>query len=105
MPVALEGAIKASETQIKNGFSISQTKDFFEKEINGLRGVAILLVVLFHYEIFPFSGGFIGVDIFFVISGYLITRIILAELQETNKFSFINAPQSMDRIIKAFKII
>lgn len=55
----------------------------FEFEINGLRGVAILLVVLFHYEIYPFTGGFIGVDIFFVISGYLIGKII-----EKENFSF-----------------
>ena len=61
---------------------------FFEKEINGLRGVAILLVVLFHYEIFPFSGGFIGVDIFFVISGYLITKIIINK--KYNDLNYIN---------------
>ena len=62
----------------------------FEKEINGLRGIAILLLVLFHFEIFPFSGGFIGVDIFFVISGYLISKIIINKNYENlNYWSFV----------------
>ena len=55
----------------------------FEVEINGLRGIAIALVVLFHFEIYPFSGGFVGVDIFFVISGYLISLIILKDIKST----------------------
>ena len=45
--------------------------------IDLLRAMAIVLVLLFHFEIFNFTGGYIGVDIFFVISGYLITKIIL----------------------------
>ena len=57
-----------------------------EVEINGLRGLSIILVVLFHYEIVPFSGGFIGVDIFFIISGYLITKIIIRK--DHNAFSY-----------------
>lgn len=53
----------------------------FRKEIDGLRTVAVIPVILFHAGFAVFSGGFIGVDIFFVISGYLITATIMADLQ------------------------
>ncbi|MGY8960756.1 MAG: acyltransferase family protein [Alphaproteobacteria bacterium] len=51
----------------------------YRAEIDGLRAVAILPVILFHAGTEWFDGGFVGVDIFFVISGYLITSIILHE--------------------------
>ena len=53
----------------------------YRADIDGLRAVAVLPVVLFHYGYTTFSGGFIGVDIFFVISGYLITSIITSEIE------------------------
>ncbi|MFX0547253.1 acyltransferase family protein, partial [Roseovarius sp. S1116L3] len=51
----------------------------YRSEIDGLRAVAVVPVILFHAGMSVFSGGYVGVDIFFVISGYLITSIILAE--------------------------
>jgi peptidoglycan/LPS O-acetylase OafA/YrhL len=53
----------------------------YRSEIDGLRAVALLPVILFHAGIETFRGGFAGVDVFFVISGYLITSIMLAEKQ------------------------
>jgi peptidoglycan/LPS O-acetylase OafA/YrhL len=53
----------------------------YRSEIDGLRALAVLPVIFFHAGIDAFSGGFVGVDVFFVISGYLITSIILTELQ------------------------
>jgi peptidoglycan/LPS O-acetylase OafA/YrhL len=52
----------------------------YRSEIDGLRALAVLPVILFHAGFSAFSGGFVGVDIFFVISGYLITRIILDDI-------------------------
>lgn len=59
----------------------------YHREIDGLRAVSVVAILLFHLEVAKFSGGFIGVDVFFVISGFLITRIIVSSL-ETGRFSF-----------------
>ncbi|MGZ4970646.1 MAG: acyltransferase family protein [Methylobacter sp.] len=61
----------------------------YRREIDGLRALAVVPVILFHAGFQSFSGGFVGVDVFFVISGYLITTIILAE-QSAGTFSIIN---------------
>lgn len=60
----------------------------YRKEIDGLRAVAVVPVVFFHAGSSLFAGGYVGVDVFFVISGYLITSIILNDLSK-DKFSFI----------------
>ncbi len=61
----------------------------YRREIDGLRALAVIPVILFHSGFELFSGGFVGVDVFFVISGYLITSIILTELKKES-FSLIN---------------
>ncbi len=60
----------------------------YRAEIDGLRALAVLPVIFFHAGFEYFKGGYIGVDIFFVISGYLITSIIIKE-QELNNFSLL----------------
>ena len=67
-------------------------KIYYRPEIDGLRAIAVISVIIYHAHVAvlglnPFQGGFIGVDIFFVISGYLITSIILKELITTGSFS------------------
>ena len=61
----------------------------YRAEIDGLRAIAVIPVILFHAGFEYFKGGYIGVDVFFVISGYLITTIIIAE-KENGVFSLIN---------------
>ncbi|MCB1862874.1 MAG: acyltransferase, partial [Gammaproteobacteria bacterium] len=74
---------------------VNSSKLSYRAEIDGLRAIAVISVILYHSQMVLFGrdwfkGGFIGVDIFFVISGYLITRIILSELQAKGSFSFLN---------------
>ena len=61
----------------------------YRAEIDGLRALAVVPVILFHAGFELFSGGFVGVDVFFVISGYLITTILIEDI-ENNRFSIVN---------------
>ena len=61
----------------------------YRREIDGLRAVAVLPVILFHAGFPLFGGGFVGVDVFFVISGFLITGIIVEEMRH-GRFSLLN---------------
>ena len=64
----------------------------YRPEIDGLRAVSVVLVILFHLDPTTTPGGFVGVDVFFVISGYVITRNILHHSCNATNFRF---PPSM----------
>jgi peptidoglycan/LPS O-acetylase OafA/YrhL len=63
--------------------------DRFRPDLEGLRAVAVVLVLLFHAGIPGFPGGYVGVDVFFVLSGFLITGLIVRELQRTGTVSLV----------------
>ena len=58
------------------------------RDIEGLRAVAVIAVVLYHFGVPGFDGGYVGVDVFFVVSGFLITSILVTERQSTGRISF-----------------
>ena len=62
----------------------------YRPDIDGLRALAVLCVIFYHVGFESFSGGYVGVDVFFVISGYLITNLIVNEVRKTKSFNFAN---------------
>lgn len=70
--------------------SIPKNPSEYRSDIDGLRSIAVLSVILYHVQLSAFEGGFVGVDVFFVISGYLITRLIVKEVSSTGGFRFGN---------------
>ena len=76
----------------------------YRQDIDALRGLSLLLVIFYHA--FPkfLSGGFVGVDVFFVISGYLITKIIIKQLDH-NKFILKYSRTSEISMIKACSLV
>jgi peptidoglycan/LPS O-acetylase OafA/YrhL len=67
---------------------VKRARDF-RPDVAGLRGIAVLLVVLFHAGLSQVSGGFVGVDVFFVISGFVITGVLLREHEKTKGTSLL----------------
>jgi peptidoglycan/LPS O-acetylase OafA/YrhL len=80
-------AAQASQSR-DSGLSLSERRDFrlgYRPALDGLRGVSILAVMLYHTRLLP--GGFLGVDVFFVLSGFLITSLLLEEHASTGRVS------------------
>jgi len=88
-PVFAERNVFVRSLQMANEVRQNYQSASFRPDIEGLRGIAILIVVLFHCGVPGFSGGFIGVDVFFVLSGYLITGLLVDEVQKQSKLSLL----------------
>ena len=69
---------------------IKKDKTKLLNHIQFLRGISVLLVFFYHLKLEYFDLGFLGVDIFFVISGFVITSIIYNEFEKTKKIDFLN---------------
>jgi peptidoglycan/LPS O-acetylase OafA/YrhL len=84
--------------------SVDRTK--YRPDIDGLRAFAVFAVVAYHAGLPGFSGGFIGVDVFFVISGYLITRLLSAEIAESGRVSFLDFyARRVKRLVPALFVV
>jgi peptidoglycan/LPS O-acetylase OafA/YrhL len=78
----------------------------YRADIDGLRAIAVLPVVLFHADVPLFAGGFVGVDVFFVISGYLITELLVREFESTGRISVIQFyARRARRLLPAFGLM
>ncbi len=81
-------ALVVAALALRKAIRTPSSGDEFRPDVEGLRGMAVLLVVLFHAGL-PLPGGFVGVDVFFVISGFLITGLLLRERERSGRIDFL----------------
>jgi hypothetical protein len=81
---AMSASLQSGEKTESPSFS----KQNYLPQVDGLRGIAILLVLAFHFGVPGFRAGFVGVDIFFVISGFVIFRMLLREMAISGSVSW-----------------
>lgn len=92
--------------ETKNARLTTKNKNMnFRRDINGLRAIAVAAVVLYHYGVWPFAGGFVGVDIFFVISGFLLTSIAYRDLHVGTYSAWQFLLRRMRRILPALAVV
>jgi peptidoglycan/LPS O-acetylase OafA/YrhL len=77
-------------TQTSTAVTTGHRSRAIRTDVEGLRAIAILLVVTFHAGVTGITGGFIGVDVFYVLSGYLITGLLVAEIDKTSRLNLLN---------------
>jgi peptidoglycan/LPS O-acetylase OafA/YrhL len=85
---------------------VRPSRSDFRPDIEGLRGLAVILTVAFHAGLPGFRGGFLGVDVFFVISGYLITGLLVKEMAATKRIDLIRFyARRLRRILPAASLV
>jgi len=82
-----ESALKQREDLPVEPTPASSAHRSYVPQLDGMRAIAVLLILLFHLGLEPFASGFLGVDVFFVISGFLITSLLLAEAERHGRIS------------------
>src|SRR5690242_18990775 len=85
--VGTSAALLQGEGIPEKSVPVPSSRQQFRPDIKGMRAIAVVLVILFHAYHQPFTGGFVGVDVFFVISGFLITSLLLKEQDRTHRIS------------------
>ena len=90
MSVRTEAAIDSRSLPSGRGAGATPGERAFRPDVEGLRAIAILVVVLFHAGVPGLPGGYVGVDVFFVISGFVITGVLLRERQSTDRTSILD---------------
>lgn len=84
LPLAVTNTSELRTQQHKSAVSLASTKGIYRPDIDGLRALAVSIVLIYHTGITGVRGGFIGVDVFFVISGFLITSLLRTDLERNN---------------------
>src|SRR5580704_17097319 len=93
------------QRQMPNATNTRELRPRYRADIDGLRAVAVLLVVACHIGIYRFRGGYVGVDVFFVISGYLISSVIFAEIAASRFSLFSFYERRVRRIVPALVVM
>src|SRR5262245_19711203 len=85
--MSVDRACPFGESMSSMIYESQEARQRFRPDIEGLRAIAVLLVVIGHSGVTLFAGGYVGVDVFFVISGFLITSLLLGELEANGRLS------------------
>jgi len=104
--VVAELRAEAGAGTVSRSGALSPSREALRSDIQGLRGVAVLLVVVYHFWPALLPGGYVGVDVFFLLSGFLITRLLLLELEGSGRIDLVRFyERRMRRLLPAASLV